>query len=123
MHEPDQSMESTQKQPELPTDHPIATGVGAAGGGVAGAAMGKAIAGKVGAAVGGVAGAIAGGMAGSAIATRGQSPIAEFTEEVLQEIKPSLSLGLGADTKEPELPSHYAWEELQALSKPQLDGV
>lgn len=115
MHEPDQSMESTQKQPESPTHYPIATGVGAAGGGVAGAAMGKAIAGKVGAAVGSVAGAITGGMAGSTIA--------EFTEDVLQETKPSLSLGLGADTKKPELPAHYAWEELQSLSKPQTNGI
>jgi len=51
------------------------------------------------------------------------SAVAEFTEEVLQETKPSLSLGLGADTKEPELPAHYTWEELQVLSKPQSDGV
>lgn len=115
MNEPDQSMESTQSQSEAPTYHPIATGLGAAGGGAAGAAIGNAIAGKVGAAVGSVAGAIAGGMAGSTIT--------EFTEEVLQETKPSLSLGLGVDTKKPELPAHYAWEELQALSKPQSDGV
>jgi len=115
MHEPDQSMESTQNQPELPTEHPIATGVGAAGGGAVGAAIGNAIASKVGAVVGTVAGAIAGGVARGAIA--------EFTEEMLQEIKPSLSLGLGTDTKELELPAHYAWEELQALSKPQTNGV
>jgi outer membrane lipoprotein SlyB len=115
MHEPDQSIESTPNQPESPTHHPIATGVGAAGGSAAGAAIGNAIAGKMGAAVGSVAGAIAGGMAGGAIA--------EFTEEVLQETKPSLSLGLGADTKEPELPAHYTWEDLQALSKPQTNGV
>lgn len=109
---------SQWNQPKINQNHQpssIATGVGAAGGGVAGAAIGKAIAGKVGAAVGSVAGAIAGGMAGGAIA--------EFTEEVLRETKPSLSLGLGADSKEPELPTHYAWEELQALSKPQSDGV
>ncbi|MBW4518686.1 MAG: glycine zipper 2TM domain-containing protein [Scytolyngbya sp. HA4215-MV1] len=94
--------------------HALATGVGTASGGVAGAAIGRSIAGKFGAAVGGVAGAIAGGVAGNAIAG--------FTEELIQETKPSLSLGLGADTKEIELPAHYSWEELQALSLPQIEA-
>lgn len=112
MNEPEQFTEKTSPQAESSNHHPLATGVGAAGGGVAGAVIGKAIAGKVGAAVGGVAGAIAGGMAGEAIA--------EVTEELLQETKPSL--GLGADAKEIELPDHYSWEELQALSQPQSDA-
>jgi outer membrane lipoprotein SlyB len=93
-------------QPSTPA-HPIATGVGAAGGGIVGAAIGNSIGGKLGAAVGGIAGAIAGG-----------ALIAEFAEEVIQETQPSFSLGLGADTKEIELPAHYSWEELQALSQP-----
>ncbi len=113
MREQDQSTESVQHPSQSATNHPIATGVGATGGGVAGAAIGKAITGNVGAAVGGVAGAIAGGVAGNAIA--------KLTEELIDETKPSLSLGLGADSKEIELPTHYSWEELQALSKPYVN--
>ncbi len=115
MNEPDRATEPAKDVHEPTDSHPIAKGVGATGGGVAGAAIGHSIAGKVGAAIGGVAGVITGSLAGEAIA--------EFTEEVLQETKPSFSLGLGADTKEPELPAHYTWEELQALSKPQSNGV
>ncbi|MGE5658833.1 MAG: hypothetical protein ACM37W_19725 [Actinomycetota bacterium] len=115
MSEPDPSTESTPSQPESTTYHPIATGLGTTGGAVAGAAIGHAIAGKMGAAVGGVAGALAGGVAGNAVA--------ELTEELIQETVPSLSLGLGADRKEIELPTHYSWEELQALSKPQVENA
>ena len=89
--------------------HTIATGLGAASGGIAGAAIGKSVAGRLGAVVGGVAGALVGSVAGEALA--------DFAEEANE----SLGLGLGADTKEVELPRHYSWEELQALSKPQ-DG-
>lgn len=94
--------------------HPIATGLGAAGGSVAGAAVGRSIiGGNVGAAIGGVAGAIAGGIAGNTVA--------QFAEEAIDEIQPTLGLGLGANDKPIELPRHYTWEELQALSKPQGD--
>ncbi len=89
----------------------IAEEVGAVGGGILGAAIGKSVKGNVGAVIGGVAGAIAGGMATNAAAN--------FTQELLQETQPSLSLGWGADQKSIELPKHYTWEELQALSKPQ----
>jgi hypothetical protein len=51
-----------------PGSHPVATGVGAAGGGAAGAVAGAAIGGPLGALVGGAAGAIAGGAAGHAAA-------------------------------------------------------
>ena len=108
MNEPEKAQ---AKDADLASDHPIAKGVGAVGGGVAGAAIGNSVAGKVGATIGGIAGAIAGNMAGDAIA--------EFTKELLQETSPSLSLGLGADAKAIELPAHYSWEELQALSRPQ----
>ena len=91
--------------------NPVATGLGATGGGIAGASLGNSIAGKVGAAIGGVAGAIAGGIAGN--------QIAEFAEKAIDEIQPTLGLGLGANTKPVELPQHYSWEELQQLSKPQ----
>ena len=89
--------------------HPLATGLGAVGGGAAGAAIGDSVGGKLGAAVGSVAGAIAGGILGN--------KVAEITQEAIVELQPSL--GLGADTKLVELPRHYSWEELQALSKPQ----
>ncbi|BAY09998.1 hypothetical protein [Calothrix sp. NIES-2098] len=91
--------------------HPIATGLGAAGGGIAGAAIGRSIGGKVGAAIGGVAGAIAGSVAAN--------ELAEYAEEFIEELQPTVGLGLGADHKPIELPRHYTWDELQALSKPQ----
>jgi len=110
MNEQNPAAEPLKDSQASPPAHPIATGVGAAGGGIVGAAIGNSIAGKLGAAVGGIAGAIAGG-----------ALIAEFAEEaeeIIQETQPSFSLGLGADTKEIELPAHYSWEELQALSQP-----
>ncbi|HEY9727363.1 MAG TPA: hypothetical protein V6D50_13015 [Chroococcales cyanobacterium] len=96
-------------QEENSDSHPIATGLGAVGGGAAGAAIGSSVGGKLGAAVGSVAGAIAGGILGN--------KVGGLAQEAIAEIQPSL--GLGADTKPVELPRHYSWEELQALSKPQ----
>lgn len=84
--------------------HPLATSIGAVGGGIVGAAIGRSISGKAGAAIGAVAGAIVGGIAG---------------KEVTEVISPILELDIGADDRPIELPSHYSWEELQALSKPQ----
>ncbi|SRR5579883_1589913 len=111
MNEPDRATEPASDVYKPTGSHPIAQGVGATGGGVAGAAIGHSIGGKVGAVVGGVAGVIAGGMAGETIA--------EVADELLQETKPSL--GLSADAKAIELPDHYSWEELQALSQLQPD--
>lgn len=93
--------------------HPVATGLGAVGGGVAGAAIGDSVGGKVGAAVGSVAGAIAGGILGN--------KVAGIAQEAIAELQPSL--GLGADMKPVELPRHYSWEELQALSQPQPNNA
>ncbi len=106
----DEQQKNPHTAPEHP-DHPIATGLGAVSGGVAGAAIGKAVGGRVGAAIGTVTGAIAGGMMGNALV--------EMTEEVDQ----TFGLGLGADTKPIELPRHYSWDELRALSKPQSEPV
>jgi len=101
-----------QTPPETASNaHAIATGLGAAGGGIAGAALGKSIGGKLGAAIGGVAGAITGGVA--------VNKLAQYAEEFIEELQPTVGLGLGADHKPIELPRHYSWEELQALSKPQ----
>ncbi len=96
-----------QQAQEQAKSHPIATGLGATSGGIAGASLGNSVGGKVGAAVGGVVGAIAGSIAGKALA--------EFAEAVIEETSPTLSLG--ADAKPVELPKHYSWDELQALSK------
>src|SRR5579883_2174181 len=111
MHEQSNPAEHEKDLSELSTHHPVATGVGAAGGGVMGAAIGKSVGGTIGATVGGIAGAVVGGLAGS--------ELADLTGTLIQETSPSVSLGLGADTKEIELPAHYSWKELQALSKPQ----
>jgi outer membrane lipoprotein SlyB len=102
---PEQSDRSTS---ETHQTHPIAASLGAASGGIAGAVLGKSVAGRSGAAIGGVVGAIAGKLAGETLA------------DLAAEAKGTLSLGLGADDKEVELPSHYSWEELQTLSKPQV---
>ena len=112
-------MENSNQQPDAQNEtktqsteaHPIATGLGAVSGGVIGAALGRSFDKKLGTAIGGVVGAIAGGIAGNVVAETG--------EAVLDEVRPTLGLGLGADNKPIELPKHYSWEELQALSKPQ----
>ncbi|WP_315791167.1 glycine zipper domain-containing protein [Fischerella sp. JS2] len=112
MNNEEHSISNPENENQTPSNtHPIATGLGAAGGGIAGAALGRSIGGKVGAAIGGVAGAITGGVAGN--------KLAEYAEEFIEELQPTVGLGLGADHKPIELPSHYSWEELQALSKPQ----
>ena len=48
--------------------HPVGTGVGAAGGGLAGAAVGAAVGGPVGAAIGAVVGGVAGAYSGRGVA-------------------------------------------------------
>ena len=103
----EQQPAQTDSNSEPSKSHAIATGLGAAGGGITGAAIGKSVAGGLGAAVGGVAGAIVGSIAGEALAG------------LVEEADKTLDLGLGADKKDVELPRHYSWEELQALSKPQ----
>jgi uncharacterized protein YcfJ len=51
-----------------PGAHPVGTGVGAAGAGLAGAAAGMAVGGPIGGAIGAVVGAVAGGAGGKAVA-------------------------------------------------------
>ena len=111
MNDAKQPHENGTEPSETHESHPIATGLGAVGGGVAGAAIGNSVGGKVGAAIGSIAGAIAGGIAGNAVA--------DVASEAIAEIQPAIGLGLGANAKPVELPKHYTWEELQALSKPQ----
>jgi hypothetical protein len=103
-------IQSQQIISDATDSHPIATSLGAVGGGVAGAALGRSIGGKVGAAIVGVAGAIMGGVAGN--------QLAGYAEEFIEELQPTVGLGLGANHKPIELPRHYTWEELQALSTP-----
>ncbi len=107
--QPDQSNQSDRSALGTNPTHPVAAGVGAASGGITGAVIGKSVAGRGGAVVGGVVGAIAGKMAGEKLA------------DLAGETRETLGLGVGADDKEVELPSHYSWEELQALSKPQVE--
>ena len=94
------------------SSHPIATGLGAIGGSVAGAAIGDSVGGRVGATLGAVAGAIAGSIAGNSLA--------EMAQEVAEEVNETIGLDWGADKKEIDLPRHYSWDELRALSKPRL---
>ncbi|QLE45390.1 hypothetical protein FD723_34420 (plasmid) [Nostoc sp. C052] len=55
----------------------------------------------------------------SAIGGLAANKLAEYVEEFTEELEPTVGLGLGANHKPIELPTHYSWEELQALSKPQ----
>ncbi|WP_375494502.1 hypothetical protein [uncultured Nostoc sp.] len=104
-------IQSQQDESEHIDSDPLATGLGVVGGGFAGAALGRSIGGKMGAAIGGLAGAITGGLAAN--------KLAEYVEEFTEELEPTVGLGLEANHNPIELPSHYSWEELQALSKPQ----
>ena len=105
---PDAAMsEPTGHQPSL------ASAIGTVGGGVAGAAIGHSlIGGKLGTAIGVVLGAVAGGVTGD--------KLAESLARVTGEIDPTMGLKLGANDDPVNLPAHYTWAELQALSKPQL---
>ena len=53
---------------ELPGEHPVGTGLGAAGGAVVGAAIGTVVGGPIGTMVGGATGAATGALAGEKIA-------------------------------------------------------
>ncbi|MEH2318543.1 hypothetical protein [Nostoc sp.] len=117
----DERQITPQQQPQIqsqPDDldatdspNPLATSLGAIGGGVAGAALGHSISGKIGAAIGVVAGAITGSVAAN--------KLVGYAGELIEELQPTSGLGLGANHKPIELLPHYSWEELQALSKPQ----
>lgn len=109
---PTESQQSDSKETD---SHPLATSLGALGGTVAGAAIGRSIGGNLGAAIGGVAGAVTGGVAAN--------KLAGYTEELIEDIQPTIGLGLGADDKPIELLPHYSWKELQALSKPQTQTL
>lgn len=65
-----ESADSSNPEPVTgtPGSHPVATGLGTAGGGLTGAAIGAAIGGPVGAAVGAVVGGVAGAYSGRGIA-------------------------------------------------------
>ncbi|MEH2296927.1 hypothetical protein [Nostoc sp.] len=117
----DERQITPQQQPQIPSQpddlevtdspHPLATSLGAVGGGLAGAALGHSISGKIGAAIGVVAGAITGSVAAN--------KLVGYAGEFIEELQPTIGLGLGANHKPIELLPHYSWQELQALSKPQ----
>ena len=81
--------------------------IGAVGGGVVGALVGRAVGGKQGGMVGALAGAVAGGLVGDAVG------------EDFSDLEQRAAEALGEAPHEDELPAHYSWEQLQALSKPQ----
>ena len=81
--------------------------IGAVSGGVVGAVVGSAIGGKSAGVMGAVVGAIAGDLLGDA------------TADDLIALEQRAAEVLGEAPEEDELPAHYSWEQLQALSKPQ----
>ena len=99
--------ENEQKQSKQEDNNLWETGLGAAGGGVAGAAIGKTLGGNKGARLGAIAGAGAGGIVGEVIA------------DDLKAEEQRIAETLGFAKGENEIPAHYSWEELQALSRPQ----
>lgn len=108
-HELPTNLEDVIIPPPQPSEEPahdasIATTIGTIGGGVAGAVIGHSlIGGKLGTAIGLVAGAVAGSVSG---------------DKIVELAEPTIGMQLG--NEEPgELPAHYSWGELQALSKSQ----
>ena len=102
--QPDQEIAA----PSTRSEHdPVKTAIGAVSGGVVGALVGRGVAGKGGGAVGALAGAVVGGLLGDTVADD-LVALEQKTAEVL-----------GEAPGEDELPAHYSWEQLQALSKPQ----
>lgn len=100
--------ENDDQRPDVPLEHhPAATGIGVAAGGVVGGLVGSAIAGKQGGLWGVIAGAVVGGLAGDTVS------------EDLIALEQQAAEILGEAPSEDELPAHYSWDELQALSKPQ----
>ena len=81
--------------------------IGAVSGGVVGAVVGSTIGGKGAGMMGALVGAVAGGLLGDAAA------------DDLIELEQRAAEVLGEAPTEEELPPHYSWEQLQALSKPQ----
>lgn len=88
--------------------HPVGTGTGAAGGGIAGAMIGAAAAGPIGAGLGAVVGAVAGGLAGKS-AAEALNPTVEhefWRVEVLN--RPYFTTGTPYDQYGPAY--QYGWQ-------------
>lgn len=97
-----ENRESTQNQQGLSLE----TGIGAVGGGIVGAAIGnKLVGGKPATAIGAIVGAVAGGSLGNTVG----EDIEAFAQKTLETI--------GQAPGENEIPLHYSWEELAALSQ------
>lgn len=99
--------EHDEQQPDSPEHHPIGTSISAAAGGVVGGLVGSAVGGKQGGVWGALAGAVVGGLAGDTVSAD------------LIALEQQASELLGEAPGEDELPAHYSWDELQALSKSQ----
>ncbi len=89
------------------SSHTLETGIGAVSGGVVGGVIGSAIAGRKGGVVGAIAGAVTVGV------------LADANSDELKALEQQAAELLGEAPSEKELPAHYSWEQLQALSKPQ----
>jgi outer membrane lipoprotein SlyB len=82
------------KDNDLTKDHPVGTGVGAAGGAVAGATAGSVMGGPIGAVVGGVIGAVAGGLVGRGVAETANPEPQDYQHE--HNLGKGLGVGGGA---------------------------
>ncbi len=87
--------------------HLLEASISAVSGGVAGALIGRAAGGKQAGIVGAVAGAVTGALIGDAVG------------DDLLALEQRAAEALGEAPEEDELPAHYSWKQLQALSKPQ----
>lgn len=108
----EQNAQPAQNPPSQADLNPLAIGIGAAGGGAIGATIGTAVGGKKTGIVGAVAGAVTGALIGDAVAE-------DLIVEDLIALEQRAAEALGEAPSEHELPDHYSWQQLQALSKPQ----
>ncbi len=88
--------------------HPVGTGLGAAGGGVAGAAAGAVVGGPVGAVVGGAVGAVVGGLTGKGVAEAVDPTVEDAYWRDNYKSRPYASDASSYDTYQPAY--QHGWE-------------
>ena len=102
------------------SDHPVGTGLGAAGGAAAGAAMG-AVGGPVGAVIGGAIGAVVGGIAGKNTAEEVNPTVEDAYWRENYSTRPYATADRGYEYYQPAY--RYGWESRARYQGKQFDEV
>lgn len=103
--------------------HPVATGIGAAGGGMAGGALGLAIGGPIGGAIGAVIGALAGGLGGSAAGEAIEPTIEASDPLVFRGSDPSHGVSAGAAAAGEDSEEPVPWHEVIPSGLPSYEEI